>query len=212
MEMNAVRHGKFEARDNMNRENDSRETGFTKTVLLYLHDLVYLLGCILLVLLLVFRVVVVSGSSMVPTLVDGDYLLLLSSPLYHSPEYGDIIVASKDAFRNGEPIIKRVIAVEGQMVDIDFHSGTVYVDGIALEESYTSGPTTLDEGTKLPLVVEDGCVFVLGDNRGRSEDSRSPSIGQIDKREILGKAFFLFLPGADEKDNSRDFGRFGGLS
>ncbi len=210
-----MRYGKFESRDNMNKENDtnkSKELSFTKTVLLYLHDLVYLLGVILLVLLLVFRVVVVSGSSMVPTLVDGDYLLLLSGPFYNSPKYGDIIVASKDTFRNGEPIIKRVIAVEGQTVNIDFSSGIVYVDGIALKETYTNGPTTLDEGTKLPLVVEEGCVFVLGDNRGRSEDSRSPSIGQIDKREILGKALFLFLPGIDEKVNSRDFGRFGGLS
>lgn len=210
-----MRYGKFEANNNINKGDNSNkkdEQSFTKTVLLYLHDLVYLLGTILLVLLLAFRVVVVSGSSMVPTLVDGDYLLLISSTLYHSPQYGDIIVASKDSFRDGEPIIKRVIAVEGQTVDIDFSSGTVYVDGTALQEPYTSGPTTLDEGTKLPLVVDEGCVFVLGDNRGRSEDSRSPTIGQIDKREILGKAIFLFLPGLGEGDHIRDFGRFGGLS
>ena len=210
-----MQRGKFESSDNRNKKNNGKgatELTFTKTVLLYLHDLVYLLGIILLLLLLIFRVVVVSGSSMVPTLVDGDYLLLLSTPLYHAPENGDIIVASKDSFRNGEPIIKRVIDVEGQTVDIDFHSGTVYVDGVALEEPYTNGPTTLDEGTKLPLVVEEGCVFVLGDNRGRSEDSRSPAIGQIDKREILGKALFLFLPGAGEQMNARDFGRIGGLS
>jgi signal peptidase I len=208
-----VRRGKYEARNNDSKANGTSgdELSFTKTVLLYLHDLVYLLSVILLVLLLLFRVVVVSGSSMVPTLVDGDYLLLLSTPLYNSPAYGDIIVASKDSFREGEPIIKRVIATEGQTVDIDFASGTVYVDGVALDEPYINNLTTLDEGTKLPLVVEEGCVFVLGDNRGRSEDSRSPAIGQIDKREILGKALFLFLPGMGEQMNVRDFGRIGGI-
>jgi signal peptidase I len=179
---------------------------------LYLHDLVYLLGIILLILLLVLRVVIVSGSSMYPTLVSGDYLLLLSTPFYHSPEYGDIIVASKDSFENGEPIIKRVIAVEGQTVDIDFGTGTVYVDGIALQEEYINNPTTLNQGMQFPLVVEQGCIFVLGDNRGRSQDSRSPSIGQIDTREILGKALFLFVPGEDENSKSRDFNRIGGLS
>ena len=146
-----------------------------------------------------------------PTLIDGDYLLLLSSPLYHSPQSGDIVVASKDSFRNGEPIIKRVIAIEGQTVDIDYNTGKVYVDGIALQEEYINSATTLDEGMKLPLVVDDGCVFVLGDNRDRSQDSRSPSIGLIDTREILGKAIFLFLPGQDERFDTRDFSRFGGL-
>lgn len=210
-----MRHGKFEA-DNLQRHfikrDEDEQIGFTKTVLLYLHDLVYLLGFILLALLLALRVVVVSGTSMLPTLVGGDYLLLISSPLYHSPQYGDIIVASKDSFENGEPIIKRVIAVEGQTVDIDFETGTVYVDGAALQEPYINSATTLDEGMKFPLIVDDGCVFVLGDNRGRSQDSRSPTIGLIDNREILGKAVFLFLPGVDEQTKQRNFGRIGGLT
>ena len=210
-----MRHGKFETRDiqkHVYGQPEDNKLSFTKTVLLYLHDLIYLLGVILLVLLLVLRVVIVSGTSMLPTLVGGDYLLLISTPLYHSPEYGDIIVASKDSFENGEPIIKRVIAVEGQTVDIDFQTGTVYVDGVALQEPYINSATTLDEGTKLPLVVDEGCVFVLGDNRGRSQDSRSPAIGLIDNREILGKALFLFLPGVDEQTKQRDFGRIGGLT
>lgn len=209
-----MRRGKYESESNMDPERTDKKEPMTttKSILLYLHDLVYLLGSILLVLLLLFRVVVVSGSSMNPTLIGGDYLLLLSSPLYHSPEYGDIIVASKDSFENGEPIIKRVIAVEGQTVDIDFATGTVYIDGAALEEEYVSGATTLDEGTKFPLTVEEGCIFVLGDHRGRSQDSRSPAIGLIDKREILGKALFLFLPGISERTDTRDFNRIGGIS
>ena len=211
-----MRRGKFEAVKKAkalgNKDENKQCLGFTKTVLLYLHDLVYLLGFILLALLLVLRVVVVSGSSMNPTLIGGDYLLLISTPFSGSPQYGDIVVASKDSFEDGEPIIKRVIAVAGQTVDIDFSNGTVYVDGVALHEEYIKGSTTLDEGTQFPLVVEPGCVFVLGDHRGRSQDSRSPLIGLIDPREILGKAFFLFLPGADEDTKVRDFSRIGGLS
>lgn len=210
-----MRRGKFEKMKTKNQETSDtkgEKLTFTQSVLLYLHDIVYLLGIILLILMLVFRVVVVFGSSMLPTLVSGDRLLLLSTPLYHTPSYGDIIVASKDSFEDGEPIIKRVIAVEGQTVDIDFSTGTVYVDGVALNEPYINNLTTLREGVNFPLVVEDGCVFVLGDNRGRSQDSRSPQIGQIDKREILGKAFFLFLPGINAETKQRDFDRIGGLS
>ena len=210
-----MRRGKFEKMKTKNQETSDtkgEKLTFTQSVLLYLHDIVYLLGIILLILMLVFRVVVVFGSSMLPTLVSGDRLLLLSTPLYHTPSYGDIIVASKDSFEDGEPIIKRVIAVEGQTVDIDFSTGTVYVDGVALNEPYINNLTTLSEGVNFPLVVEDGCVFVLGDNRGRSQDSRSPLIGQIDKREILGKAFFLFLPGINAETKQRDFDRIGGLS
>ena len=210
-----MRRGKFETRKTSGCNKPvakDQKLSFTQTVLLYLHDIVYLLGIILLVLMLVFRVVVVSGSSMLPTLYSGDRLLLLSTPLYNSPKYGDIVVASKDSFEDGEPIIKRVIAVEGQTVDIDFATGTVYVDGIALDEPYINNLTTLDEGTDLPLIVDKGCVFVLGDNRNRSQDSRSPQIGQIDKRELLGKAIFLFMPGIDEQTKQRDYGRIGGLS
>ena len=210
-----MRRGKFEKMKTKNQETSDtkgEKLTFTQSVLLYLHDIVYLLGIILLILMLVFRVVVVSGSSMLPTLVSGDRLLLLSTPLYHPPRYGDLIVASKDSFEDGEPIIKRVIAVEGQTVDIDFSTGTVYVDGVALNEPYINNLTTLSEGVNFPLIVEDGCVFVLGDNRGRSQDSRSPLIGQIDKREILGKAFFLFLPGINAETKQRDFDRIGGLS
>ena len=153
----------------------------------------------------------VSGPSMKATLVDGDWLLLLGNVLYGEPKQGDVIVASKDAFDDGKPIVKRVIATEGQVVDIDFSTGTVYVDGVALEEDYTYSKTTLDEGVSFPLMVEKGHVFVLGDNRGWSRDSRSPDIGQIDHREILGKAFFLFMPGTNGGEDPLDFSRIGVL-
>lgn len=177
----------------------------------YLHDLIYILAVVVLLCLIFFRIVVVSGSSMYKTLVDGDYLLLVSNVLYQQPKQGDIIVASKQSFDNGKPIVKRVIATEGQTVDIDFDAGIVYVDGQALEENYTYTPTNLDEGVSFPLVVETGHVFVLGDNRNHSRDSRSVDVGQVDEREILGKAVFLFLPGTNEGTAPRDFARIGVL-
>lgn len=187
----------------------SKKDGWQGTVLMYLHDLVHLLAGLILVFLLLFRVVVVSGTSMNSTLLDGDYLLLLSSTFYQDPQYGDIIVASKESFDNGAPIVKRVIATEGQVVDIDFIKGVVYVDGVALDEPYTLTPTTVSEGMRFPLTVEEGCLFVMGDNRNGSKDSRHPEIGLVDKREVLGKVFFLFVPGTNEGEVPQDFSRIG---
>lgn len=192
-----------------------KKEGWQGTVLMYLHDLVHLLAGLILVFLLLFRVVVVSGTSMNSTLLDGDYLLLLSSTFYQNPQYGDIIVASKESFDNGAPIVKRVIATEGQVVDIDFETGIVSVDGIVLDEPYTLTPTNMSEGVQFPLTVEEGCLFVMGDNRNGSKDSRHPEIGLVDKREVLGKVFFLFLPGTNGTDiygqpnEPQDFGRIG---
>jgi signal peptidase I len=195
--------------------------GWQKNVVLYLHDLMYMLITVMLLFLLLFRVIIVSGDSMRMTLIDGDYLLLLGNVLYQNPQYGDVIVASKDSFDNGAPIVKRVIATEGQWVDIDFIRGVVRVsdDGMQtwkeLDEPYTHTPTNIQEGVTFPLKVEEGCLFVMGDNRNGSKDSRSPEIGLIDKREVLGKVIFLFLPGTNGTDiygqpnEPRDFGRIG---
>ena len=189
--------------------SEEKKTSWKKNTVLYIHDLIYLLAGIMIVFLLVFRVIVVSGSSMYSTLVDGDYLLLLSNVFYQEPENGDIVVISKETFDNGKPIVKRVIATEGQTVDIDFDNGIVYVDGIALKEDYIHSPTTVDEGTDFPLTVKEGCIFVLGDNRGVSLDSRNPNIGQIDTREVLGKALFLMFPGTHYGQVPQDFDRLG---
>ena len=199
-----------------NQQNHNRETDQNKEqecgMLLYLHDFVTWLVAIVLVFLLIFRVVVVSGASMNQTLLHGDYVLLINNIFYLEPKQGDIVVASKDSFKAGEPIIKRLIATEGQWVDIDFETGIVYVDGDPLDEPYVNTPTNLDEGVLFPLMVEENCVFVLGDNRNASKDSRSMEIGQIDKRELLGKAIFLFLPGVDPITEKNDFKRIGAVS
>ena len=194
---------------------ESKQSGSTgHTMLAYLHDIVYMLAAALLVFTFAVRIVTVSGSSMFETLADGDYLLLVNRPLCGELHPGDIVVASMDRFKGGEAIVKRVIATEGQTVDIDFTEGVVYVDGEALEEPYTYTPTNHAQGGRFPMVVEQGCVFLMGDNRNGSWDSRDPLIGCVDKREILGKAVLLLLPGTGEKQFAveRDFSRIGGLN
>ena len=182
-----------------------------QSILLYAHDMTYLLLIVMLVFLLIFRIIVVTGGSMRMTLLDGDYLLLLNNTFYHTPKQGDIVVISKESFDDGKPIVKRVIATEGQTVDIDFENGVVYVDGAALQEDYINALTTVDGGVHFPLTVAPGCIFVLGDNRGISKDSRYPDVGQIDRREVLGKAILLMYPGTDEGTYPRDFGRVGAI-
>ena len=195
-----------------NEKPESSKKDYRKTVLSYLHDLTYLLSGILLVFLLLFRVVVVSGSSMNNTLINGDYILLLNNMFCGEPEYGDIVVVSKDSFKDGEPIIKRVIATEGQTVKIvktSLTQSSVYVDDVLLDEPYIASPTKNDN---FSVTVQKGCVFVMGDNRAVSQDSRSSEIGQVDCREILGKALFLFLPGSDPLTKNRDYNRIGVLT
>lgn len=192
------------------QENGSnKKPNWQQSLIQDLRDLLFVLAGFMIVYMLFFRVVVVVGPSMYDTLIDGDRLVLLSNVLYNEPKQGDIIVASKDSFENGECIIKRVIATEGQVVDIDFDLGVVYVDGVALEEDYTHTATTLDEGMMFPQVVPENCVFVMGDNRNRSKDSRNPQIGFVDEREILGKAVFLLWPGTDGGNEKAQYDRIG---
>ena len=170
-----------------------------------------LVGSVLAVVLVftfVIRLIGVDGHSMVPTLQDGDRLLVLNSIWDHDYQYGDIVVLRKDTFLE-EPIVKRVIATGGQTVDIDFGEGVVYVDGTALEEDYINELTYLEEGTEFPLTVPEGAVFVMGDNRNRSSDSRDSRLGTVDTRYVIGKAVFLAFPGPDENRNQRDYGRIG---
>ena len=184
-----------------------------QNVALYLHDMIFMLVIVMAVLMLFLRVIVVDGPSMENTLLNGDYMLLVGNMFYKDPSYGDIVVVSKQAYDNGKPIVKRVIATEGQTVDIDFNEGIVYVDGVALDEPYTKTLTTLREGSDFPQVVEKGNVFVMGDNRNNSKDSRSTQIGQVDKREVLGKVIFLMYPGTGMKgDQVRDFDRIGAIA
>ena len=195
------------------KKEAEEEMSWQESLMMTLHDILGLIAVVVVVFVLLFRIVVVSGSSMYNTLWHNDYLLVKSNAICGSYEPGDIIVASKASFNDGEPIIKRVIATAGQTVDIDFGTGIVYVDGVALDESYTYTPTNVSEGVAFPLEVAEGCIFVMGDNRNRSRDSRYPDIGLIDEREVLGEAVFLLIPGTGDEENRapRDFSRIGVL-
>ena len=206
--------GKYEAKRSRTPSGEGEQLTLIQTLLEYAHDMSYILVTVLLLFTFLVRIVVVSGDSMFDTLVDGDYLLLMNNPICGELEQGDIVVASMDRFKGGEAIVKRVIATEGQTVDIDFREGIVYVDGEALEEPYTFTRTNVSEGMAFPLVVEEGCLFLMGDNRNESMDSRDPQIGLVDEREILGKAVFLMWPGDGSWKHpvESDFTRIGGLN
>ena len=183
-----------------------------QNVLVTFRDIVYVLATFMIAYMLFFRVVVVVGPSMYDTLVDGDRLILLSNSLYKEPKQGDVIVASKESFRGGECIVKRVIATEGQWVDIDPVTGTVTVDGKVLDESaYLYTVINRNPEIKMPTMVPEGHVFVMGDNRQSSLDSRDPQIGFIDEREILGKAIFLMWPGSNHGLEEPDYDRIGAV-
>lgn len=203
--------------ENLNPTPDVNEkeqkTSFAKQCYTLLHDVVYILAFVTVFFVFAIRIVTVAGWSMYPTLVDQDYVMLLSNVFYHGDAIkdGDVVVALAPDY-DDEPLVKRVIATEGQTVDIDFQEGIVYVDGVALEEDYINEKTYsqfYDRGVELPLTVEKDHVFLMGDNRNESSDSRLASIGQVDVDYILGKVVFIAVPGADRITKQRDFGRIG---
>lgn len=164
-----------------------------------------ILGATLFLFFSLFLPVRVQGESMENTLLNGDFLLMKRSWLVSEYVQGDIVVAAKGSFHNGECIIKRIIAVEGQTVDIDNETGSVYVDGVALDEPYALTPTFEKGELEFPITVAKNCYFVLGDNREESLDSRYSQIGQIHKNEIKGKIIWLIMPriGDDRFDLKR---------
>ncbi len=176
------------------------------------YEWVQALVCSVLTVVLLFtfgaRLIGVDGHSMLPTLQNGDRMLVLNSVLYHDYKYSDVVVLRKDTFLK-EPIVKRVIATAGQTVDIDFDSGTVYVEGEPLREDYINELTFLEEGTEFPLTVPEGHIFVMGDNRNRSSDSRDSNLGTVDTRYVIGRAVAVAFPGSDEETQKRDFRRIG---
>ena len=136
------------------------------------------------------RLVRVDGISMNPGLLDGQRLLITR---LLTPDYGDIVVTDS-RIDYGKPLIKRVIGKAGDTIDIDFAAGIVYRNGEALDEPYTAEPTYMEEGTEFPLTVPESSLFLMGDNRNHSGDSRSSLIGCIDTRDILGVAVLRLAP------------------
>ena len=198
--------GGMSRRSPKKKEGQPRGAGYE--IYMLLHDLVYILAAVTLVFVFAIRLVGVDGDSMYPTLHNSDYLALLSNVFYNDPQAGDIVVMTVPYFED-EPIVKRVIATEGQTVDIDFVTGAVYVDGELLHEDYISELTFTEEGTEFPLTVPEGSLFVMGDNRNHSNDSRDARLGTVDTRYVIGRAVVLAFPGPDEATGERDFGRVG---
>lgn len=137
------------------------------------------------------RLVDVVGSSMYPTLENGDKMIV--TDVFYKPKYGDIVVFQKDEYAD-YALVKRVIATEGQTVEIDFDRHIVYVDGKKLDEPYIAEPTENKIDFTGIQVVPEGCVFVMGDNRNDSTDSRDERIGMVDTRDIIGKVVYVAFP------------------
>lgn len=156
--------------------------------------------CFIIIFALFARVITVDGESMVPTLQDQQRLIV--SDMFYTPQYDDIVILYADKLVNessggyGKPIVKRVIGLPGDTIRIDFVKGVVYRNGEQLPDDYTNTPTNLPENfpNNQDVTVEDGKIFVLGDNRNGSKDSRSSDVGQVDMRYIMGKAYLRIWP------------------
>lgn len=194
---------------NNNSEEPDGENGGSVSMELYdwVQCFISALVAGILIFLFVFRVITVDGSSMNNTLVNGDKIIITS--LFYTPKNGDIVVLKAPDFSDS-PLVKRVIATEGQTVNIDFDAGIVYVDGKALEEPYIAQPTYDREDFTGEVTVPEGCIFVMGDNRNASTDSRTDEIGMIDTREVFGKVQLIIIPGTGQ-DNRRNWSRIGSV-
>jgi len=159
------------------------------------------IGASIIIVAIVFtflcRVVAVDGQSMENTLMNKDRVII--TDLFYTPEVGDIVVLSKYGSENNEnsqPLIKRVVAVEGDEVLINYDDGKVYVNGVESETvKFAKDDFIIEEGNvDFPQTVPENCVFVLGDNRNNSTDSRFSSVGMVPVENILGKAVLRIYP------------------
>lgn len=175
----------------------------------FCYDIIEILATSVVVVMLLFafvaRLSTVEGTSMNNTLNNGDRLVV--SKLFYTPKTGDIIVFQQADGYFKEPLIKRVIATGGQTVKIDFYRWEVYVDGVMLDETYvkrelaasmdkenfyTYYGAVLDENGV--MTIPEGYLFVMGDNRNASSDSRFAGVGLVNESDIMGKAIFRLFP------------------
>ena len=188
-------------------DKDGESTDARMELYDWLQCIVSAIICGIFIFVFLGRTIGVDGHSMMQTLHDRDRVIM--SNLFYTPRNGDIVVfqAPSDAF-GGTPLVKRVIAVAGQTIDIDFDSGEVFLDGSVLDEPYINELTRNRDSFAGPLTIPEGFIFVMGDNRNRSSDSRNSRVGLVDTRYILGKVLFIIIPGQSEAGR-RDWGRIG---
>lgn len=183
----------------MNRDEKRKLTGFAAEVYEWLESIAFAFAIAVILFTFVFRIVSVSGHSMDPTLNDADRLVV--SCLFYEPEYNDIVIiaglGNEDGELYNEPLVKRVIATEGQTVQIS--GDVVYVDGKEVKDSFGATPNALGDPNSyldlsVPTEVPENCVFVLGDNRLISRDSRHKTVGFVPETYILGKVILRMYP------------------
>lgn len=189
-------------------KHDAAKQNFLDDLADMAESVIYAVFLVLLIFTFLFRIATVEGTSMVPTLQEDDRLIV--SNLLYKPEQGDIIIINSvdshlfaddsqtevtEAPGLGKRIVKRIIAVEGQTVDIDFDLGIVYVDGNQIYESYIADLTTRNEGAfNYPITIPKGYMFVMGDNRLWSKDSRHPEVGLISNDDVMGHVILRISP------------------
>ncbi len=190
------------AEEPAHQEEAEEKLSSTAEIFDWVKSFLFSLAAVIFIFTLVFRGVTVNGGSMLPTLENGEYLVI--SNLFYTPKTGDIVVVQSPHYKNAtEPLIKRIIATDGQTVKINFSTWEVWVDGKLLHENYIfrDGATSMncedlipDENNEVEFKVEKNCIFVMGDHRNDSLDSRSNSVGQIDQRYIMGRVLIRLTP------------------
>lgn len=172
-------------------EEKEESVSITQSCYEWLHTLIFALVAVVLLLTFVFRLINVDGQSMMDTLYDSDKVIVTN--FAYTPQNGDVVVISHGQNLN-KPIIKRVIATEGQSLQIDFTTGEVAVDGVIIDEPYIKDLTTKKGDAEIPEIIPEGMVFVMGDNRNHSTDSRFTDVGLINVKDVIGKGQFVLYP------------------
>ena len=182
--------------DKKERKNSQEDVSLARMLFDIAETLALSTCAVVLIFTFIVRLAIVDGPSMMNTLEDSDALIV--SDLAFEPKYGDIVVFQKLKSSEGEKaLVKRVIATENQVVDIDFDTWTVTVDGVPIDEEdyrYLATDRRVTSEYDFPVTVPEGYVFVMGDNRNHSMDSRSKTIGFVDTREIFGRVLCRVFP------------------
>ncbi len=181
----------YEKQDGETKTKSGKRSDFLNEIYDWVESMVFALLFVSVIFMFLFKIVGVEGESMLDTLHPNDRIVV--SDLFYTPSQGDIIVINKPNFSE-ELLVKRIIATGGQTVDINYEKGVVLVDGKEISEPYIKDTIKRVDDVKMPVTLNEGEVFVMGDNRNHSTDSRSTLIGTVDERYIMGRAIFRLFP------------------